>query len=322
MGLEKMIFRFFCITCFLTPSCSKSQDPTNQTAMKIGFLVSGNRASYADAAQLAVDEINTNGGLLDNRTLELITRTDIEDASVAVQAAQQLIQNDEIFALLGPNRSTHAVEVGPVAQRAQTPMITTGATNPSVTNAGDFIFVAAFADQFQGAVLARFVWEDLNKTTAAVLTLEGDVYTEGISMFFISHFAELGGTIIANEVYTQGDTLFTVQLGRVSAARPEIFFISGLVPDMTYVVRQTRTLPVLTPQGEPVILLGGDAWDNPVFLDEVIAEVEGSYFSGHFSAESTEPGARAFVRAYEAAYGRAPTGMRSVGTLYGCSLGL
>ncbi len=304
-----MSFRFFYIACLLSLSlsCSKSQDPISNDTIRIGFLVSGDRSSYADAASLAVDEINTNGGLLD-RTVELVTRTNIVDASVAVQAAQQMIQNDRVFAILGPNRSTHAVHVGPVAQQAQIPMITTGATNPNVTRAGHFVFMAAFTDQFQGAVLARFAWEDLGKSVAAVLTLEGDVYTEGISMFFVSHFTELGGTVVANEVFSAGDTTFTEQLGRISEAEPDVFFISGLVSDMTHVVRETRTAPVLNAQGTPVVLLGADAWDNPLFLDAVLADVEGSFFSGHFSAESTEPGARMFVEAYVAAYQRTPSG--------------
>ena len=304
-----MSSRFFYIACLLSLSlsCSKTQDPISNDTIGIGFLVSGDRSSYADAAQLAVDEINANGGLLD-RTVELVTRINIEEASAAVQAAEQMIQDDGVFAILGPNRSTHAVQVGPVAQRAQIPMITTSATNPNVTRTGDFVFMAAFTDQFQGAVLARFAWEDLGKSVAAVLTLEGDVYTEGISMFFVSHFTELGGTVIANEVYSAGDTTFTEQLGRISDAEPDVFFISGLVSDMTYVVRETASFPVLNAQGAPVTLLGADAWDNPLFLDEVTAEVEGSYFSGHFSAESTEPGARMFVEAYQAAYQRTPSG--------------
>ena len=212
------------------------------------------------------DEINANGGLLD-RTVELVTQTNIEEASAAVHAAQQMIQDDGVFAILGPNRSSHAVQVGPVAHRAQIPMITTSATNPNVTRAGDYVFMAAFTDQFQGAVLARFAWEDLGKSVAAVLTLEGDLYTEGISMFFVSHFTELGGTVIANEVYSAGDTTFTEQLGRISEAEPDVFFVSGLVAELAHVVRETRTAPVLNAQGAPVTLLGADAWDNPLFLD-------------------------------------------------------
>jgi branched-chain amino acid transport system substrate-binding protein len=58
--------------------------------------------------------------------------------------------------------------------------------------------------------------------------------------------------------------------------------------------------------GEPAIFLGADAWDNPALLTGATAEVEGSYFSGHFSSHTDEPGARAFIDAYEAAYGTVP----------------
>ena len=117
-----MSFRFFYIACFLSLliSCSKTQDPISNDTIRIGFLVSGDRSSYADAAQLAADEINANGGLLD-RTVELVTQTNIEEASGAVQAAQQMVRNDGVFAILGPNRSTHAVRVGPVAQQEADP---------------------------------------------------------------------------------------------------------------------------------------------------------------------------------------------------------
>ena len=35
-------------------------------------------------------------------------------------------------------------------------MITTTATNPALTAASDFVFMAAFTDAYQGAVMARF----------------------------------------------------------------------------------------------------------------------------------------------------------------------
>ena len=87
-----------------------------------------------------------------------------------------------------------------------------------------------------------------------------------------------------------------------------MFFISGLVSDLTHAVRETRAAPLLNALGAPMTLLGADAWDNPLFLNEITAEVEGSYFTGHFSAESTEPGARMFVETYVAATYRTPSG--------------
>ena len=60
------------------------------------------------------------------------------------------------------------------------------------------------------------------------------------------------------------------------------------------------------------LLLGTDTWDNPILLDNEDAEIEGSFFSGHFSAATDKPNGKAFVEAYQAAYGELPIGGHAV----------
>ena len=57
--------------------------------------------------------------------------------------------------------------------------------------------------------MAQFAIEDLNISTAAVLTRQGDLYTEGISEFFALNFSELGGEIVASEFYEGDPSDFT-----------------------------------------------------------------------------------------------------------------
>ena len=281
--------------------------PADGTPVKIGFLVSGDRITYPNGAQIAVDEVAERGGLL-GRSVELVTRINLEEAAVAVQAAETLIRTDEVVALIGPNRSSHAIEVGAVAQRHGVPMITTAATNPAVTAAGDFVFMAAFTDQFQGRVMAQFAKETLGANAAAVLTQRGEVYTEGIAEFFTAHFSGFGGAIVADEFYESGATDFAAQLTRIAATAPEAVFLSGLPPEVALVTKQARALPLHNAAGEPTLFLGADAWDNPTLLDNEAAAVDGSFFSSHFSPATDEPSARIFIDAYQALYGIAPTG--------------
>ena len=247
-----------------------------ESTVKVGFLVAGDRATYVDAAGIAVDEINDGGGLL-GRTVELVARSGIEEPSVSVEAAEQMILDDEVIALIGPNRSSHAVVVGETAQRHGRPMITTAATNPDVTKAGDFVFMAAFTDLFQGGVMARFAREELGLDGVAVLTMRGEVYTEGISEIFVSRFRGSGGTVVAEEFFDRGETDFSEPLGRLAAAGPGALFISGLVPEIALVTQQARSLPLLDPAGLPVLFLGADSWDHPDLLAHPAAELEGSY---------------------------------------------
>ena len=279
-----------------------------QKTLKIGFVVAGERVTYPNGAEMAVTEINQRGGLL-GKQVELIGHINKEAIpEVSVQIAETLIVEDKIIALIGPNRSSHAVEVGPIAQRHGIPMVTTTATNPNVTNAGDFVFMASFTDSFQGAVMAQFAIEDLDITTAAVITRRGDLYTEGIAEFFALNFNKLGGKIVANEFYEGDPSDFTAQLTNVAAAQPDALFIAGFTLDIALITQQARAIPLQNADGEPTIFLGADSWDSELLYDNEDAEVEGSFFSGHFSPETDEPTARAFVDAYESIYESTPTG--------------
>ena len=285
--------------------------PESTHTVKIGFLASGSRVTYPNGGQIAVAEINADGGLL-GMPIELVTEVGILTPEAAVEAASRMILDDDIVALVGPNRSAHAIPVGAVAQQHSIPMITTTATNPNVTSAGDFVFMAAFTDSFQGNVMARFAKEDLKLTTAALLTRSGEVYTEGISEFFLTNFTDVGGIIAANVFYEEGTTDFTEHLTEIAAAMPEALFVSGLSEETTLIVQQARALPLQNAAGEPLLFLGTDAWDNPDLLMNEARHIEGSFFSGHFSAATDQPSGKAFVETYQAVYGELPIGGHAV----------
>ena len=290
-------------------SIQKTVTPQQQEeTLKIGFVVAGERVTYPNGAEMAVTEINQHGGLL-GTPVELIGHINKEAIpEVSVQIAETLIVEDEIIALIGPNRSSHAVEVGPVAQQYGIPMITTTATNPNVTNAGNFVFMASFTDSFQGAVMAQFAISDLDLSTAAIITRSGDLYTEGISEFFASSFSDLGGKIVTHEFYEGETSDFTAQLKRIADTQPDALFTAGFVQDISLITQQARAIPMRNAHGELTIFLGADSWDSELLYDDENAEIEGSFFSGHFSADTNEPNAQAFVETYESIYESTPTG--------------
>ncbi len=300
-----------CIAAITLAACGYESTPSpvagTDAPVKIGHLVSGDRISYRHGAAVAVEEINGRGGLL-GRPVELVSEVGIEEAAVAAQTAEKMIVTDEVVALIGPNRSAHAIEVGPVAQRRGVPMITTAATNPIVTAAGDLVFMAAYTDRFQGRVMAQFASETLGVTTAAFLTQRGDVYAEGIAEFFATSFRGFGGTIVAEEFYESGATDLSAELARIAAVGPDVLFLPGLPPEVALITGAARAFPLGDADGEPTVFLGADTWDNPALLGNEEAAVDGSYFSTHFSPDTDEPGARAFVDRYRALYGAAPSG--------------
>ncbi|MDE0637832.1 MAG: ABC transporter substrate-binding protein [Candidatus Poribacteria bacterium] len=282
--------------------------PAPEPTVKIGFIVAGQRITYPYGAEMAVTEINQQGGLF-GMPVELIGHINEEAVpEVSVQLAESLIVEDEVVALIGPNRSSHAAVVGPVAQRHRIPMVTTTATNPNVTQAGDFVFMASFTDSFQGAVMAQFAKMELGISTAAIITRKGDLYTEGISDFFSSNFNGLGGKVVAHVFFESGTTDFTEQLAQIAEMKPDALFTAGFVQDIADITQQARAVPLQNADGEPTVFLGADSWDSQLLFADENAEIEGSYFSGHFSPDTNEPNARAFVDTYMSIYEATPTG--------------
>ena len=292
----------------------------DEDTVKIGFLyTTPNRNNSRYGAELATMQLNEAGGVR-GIPIQLIAHgiptqrfvnEDINDAEYVAGLAE-LIVEEKVSAIVGPNRSTYAVVVGEIAQHYGIPMMATSATNPSVTAAGDFVFMAAFTDDFQGKAVAAFAMQELGAQTAAVLTHKDDVYSEGLSQTFIDNFTVHGGRVVADEFYAAGDTDFTAQLTTIADAAPDVIFSTGFLPEVPLMVRQAREEIGIT-----ATFIGGDAWDNVALIEAAGAVINGSFFSSGFSAEA-EPSdlgedAYQFVTAYTAMFDVLPDGGAALG---------
>ena len=290
-------------------------------AVKIGFLyTTPNRNNSRYGAELATIQLNEAGGVR-GIPIQLIARgiptqrfvsENINETEYVSELVLELIVKERVAAIVGPNRSTYAVVVGEIVQNHGIPMMATSATNPSVTAAGNFVFMAAFTDDFQGVAMAAFALQDLEAKTAAVLTHKDDVYSEGLSQTFIDNFTANGGEVVADECYAAGDTDFTVQLTVVAEAMPDVIFSTGFIPEAPLLVRQAREEVGIT-----ATFIGGDSWDNTALIEAAGATIDGSFFSSSFSAEA-EPSdlgedAYQFVTAYTAMFGGVPDGGAAMG---------
>jgi branched-chain amino acid transport system substrate-binding protein len=63
------------------------------------------------------------------------------------------------------------------------PMLTPSATNPRITQIGDYIFRVCFLDEFQGRVIARFAHDRLKVQKLAILTDVKQDYSVDLARF-------------------------------------------------------------------------------------------------------------------------------------------
>src|SRR5205814_788321 len=114
---------------------------------------------------------------------------------------------------------------GQVAQRLGTPMITPSSTNARVTAIGDMISRVCFIDSFQGYVGASFAKNKLNFTRAAVLYNRSQAYSSGLRNDFKKAFSKIGGQIVNEQAFSDGDNDFSAQLTAIKNADPQFIYV-------------------------------------------------------------------------------------------------
>ena len=290
-------------------------DNKQQDTIKVGLIVEltgdmpGVGASSKNAAQLAVNEQNSAGGISIGGKpyqIELVVEDNASKAEQSVAAVNKLITQDNVLAIVGPNASLGAIPAAEIAEYNKTLLITPWSTNPKTTldtttgKPKDYVFRACYTDPFEGRVLARFVLEKLKAKKVAVLYDVASEAPKSQADLFRLTFEELGGKTVAFETYTTGDRDFSAQLTKIKSANPDVIFLPAYYNDVGLIAQQAHRAGIKQP------LVGSDAWSSPELIKLSNGTVEGDYFANHYASDIATPTAKKFIDAYAKQYGNIP----------------
>lgn len=290
--------------------------PTEPT-LKIGVIQPSNTfTTFSQGAETARAQINEKGGML-GMQVAFISRnnqpvaTEPPTPEASVSAATELIEMENVFALLGPVYSTNAVQVGPIAQQAQRLMLP-GSSGSNVPAVGDYVFLITVPNPFQGKVMAGFAMNpnELKAKTAATIIEEGDVYTTDLVQAFEAAFRDQGGEIVYSGAYTVGETTFTALLTELHDAAPDVIFCPGFQPEVPSLINAAREI------GITGTFLGGSAWDDRERFLSILDDntvLDGSYYPTNFSVATQDTDVQEFVGSYTTLFGSPPDGIAASG---------
>lgn len=287
------------ITSLLISSLALATSLVAAEPIKVGEFacLTGKDATFGQSQhkgiQLALEEINATGGVLGQK-FEVLTEDNQSKPGESATAAKKLISRDKVVAILGEVTSGRSLEVAPLAQNAKVPMIATGATNPTVTQKGTYVFRVCFIDDFQGTVMAKFARNDLKAKRVATLTSVSSAYSVGLTKYFKETFLASGGEIAIEQKFNEGDKDFRAQLTAIKAANVDAVFVPGYYTEAALVARQARAL------GLDVPLFGGDGWESEKLLEIGGDALNGCYYSTHFTPENKDPNTVEFVKKFKA----------------------
>lgn len=297
-------------------ACSGGGTPGQGSAGSDEILVgefsslTGGTATFGQSTHngitLAFDEINAAGGVL-GKKLKVLVEDDQSKPEEAATAVQKLISQNRVVAVLGEVASSRTLAAAPIAQANKVPLISPSSTNPKVTEVGDYIFRVCFIDPFQGAVMAKFAANSLKLKRVAILYDVRNDYSVGLRNFFSETYKSLGGEVIGEQVFSEGDSDFRAQLTQLKSLKPEAIYVPGYYTEAGTIARQARELGITVP------LMGGDGWDSPKLTEIGGQAIEGSYLSNHYSVDDPSPAIQKFVGDYKARFGATPDALAALG---------
>jgi branched-chain amino acid transport system substrate-binding protein len=296
----------------LTGCAAKTDKPAASTSgdkIKIGAALcqTGIQAPLDEpalrGAQLAVDVLNAKGGIL-GKQVELINMDGKSDPVTVGNVAKQEIQQGAV-AIIAPSDFDFG---GPASREAQTAGlvgISPCASSPLYGSAalGDKQFTMSMWNTTMGAATAEYAYKQGWKSTY-VITDDFIDYTKSLSKYFIIRFKELGGNVLFEDTYTQGQGDVSAQVARIKAlkTKPDFIYISSYMPDLALMIRTLRE------SGIDVPVVGGDSYDDPGLFEALGTKYGNNIiFDTHgFLSDAANPAYGEFAAAYEKKFGTPP----------------
>lgn len=258
--------------------------------------------SMRDGIRLAAQEINAKGGVM-GRKIELIERDDEAKNERGVQVVQELINKEQIVAALGVVNTGVGLACQRFYQEAKIPMITSVATGSIVTKQflppefpDNYIFRVSAYDAIQSAMIVEEAVGRRGLKKVAILadsTNYGQLGREDLE----KALAKKNVTAVAVEKFNIKDVDMTPQLLKAKAAGAEAILTYGIGPELAQIANGMVKL------GWKVPMMGSWTLSMSNFIDNAGPNGEGARMPQTFIQEGTTPKRKAFIEAYQKAYG-------------------
>lgn len=289
---------FLCLSILILAGAGCQFTSKDEGSIQIGVIapLTGGTAIHGMRAlhgvEIAIDEINEDGGV-DGRMIELVIEDSACEAKNGVAAAQKLIAQG-IKILLGPQCSSVAMAVAPIAEQNEVLMFSSIASVPDLKYAGEFIFRNSVTGAVHGKRMAAFAYKELGLKTASILYINLD---NGVAYdsSFTEEFELLGGRVVGHEAYEKGTADFRAQITKIKQQNQDVIYIGGQSAQIA--IKQIREL------GVDAQILSMNGIESQEVLDVAGDAAEGIYFtSSAFDKESNRDAVTAFVTKYNNRY--------------------
>jgi branched-chain amino acid transport system substrate-binding protein len=239
MGKKGMVLGIL-ITLLLPGAFAGAAEP-----IKIGAILSvTGPASFLGAPEartleMLVEEQNKKGGIL-GRKIELIVKDSGASPEKAFSFAKQLIEEEKVFAIIGPSTSGESMKIKSVAEEGKTLLLSCAAAEVIVNPVAKYVFKTPQSDK--DAVIKIFQqMKKMNVSRIGVLSSNTGFGQAGKAQ--IEKLAPAYGIVIlANEVYDKAASDLTAEVTKVKAANVQAILNWSIEPAQAIAIKNARQI--------------------------------------------------------------------------------
>lgn len=214
--------------------------------------------SARDAVEVWVKEVNDKGGI-DGRKVKFIVYDDGGSPQEAQTAIRRLINQDQVFMLIGGSSSGSTLPVRQIITRDKVPLVSSISSNVNLMKPfSRYIFRVYANEDSQAYGIVDWMMGKENIKRPAIIYNSNDYGVGGYKIFEERLKTKYKIQAAATERYNPGDQDFTAQLLRIKAANPDGLLVYAFAADAGIIVRQAKEL------GLKAKLFGGGATSTPL----------------------------------------------------------
>ena len=281
------------------------QKKSSDVTIQIGIYEPMSGAD-SDAAKAEIEGIELAHEVYPNiggKIVELVYSDNSSDIDAAETAINNLISKKPDI-ILGSYGSVYSMIAGKPVNDAKIPAIAITNDNPLVTKNYPYYFRVCYVDSNQGDLLAKYVLEQKQETTAGVLIPNNDDVAMAMATTFVDRIeaeTENEDAITAYETYKPGQKDFTKPLKAIQESGVKSVLLPGDSADSANIINQAADM------GMDAMFLGSTDWSSKEFRSELSSSVSKEHlaFVNFFTADDTiNQESEKFLEAYHEKYGK------------------
>lgn len=296
----------------LFAACAQAGGPGGEAdegeTIKVGLLqplsgpVSAAGIAVRDGAEIALDEINENGGI--GGRLELVVEDDANDPAICTNAANKVITRDQVVAVIGGWGSSCTLAISPVVERHSVPLVVETSSSSKITDpdesGNEWTFRLNAPTAMEAAALKGALVSDLNFTDVQFLAVNNDWGRGSVEALGPQIEAD-GGTVVSTQYFEEDTENFAPVVTKLAQTRADATLINTDAAQIALILEQMEAKGI----DQQVLTTGGSNFPDKIVELAGEEAVAGTYhtifFAGAYDPSlSADPeGAKRFVEEWK-----------------------